>query len=308
MGRGARKPKGFTDIDGILLLDKPKGLSSNQALQEVRYLFKANKAGHTGSLDPLATGMLPICFGEATKFSGYLLDASKSYRASCQLGQTTSTGDAEGDVTSETPVDVSKEKLNRILAQFLGSIEQVPPMHSAIKVNGQRLYKIARRGIEVERSARIVEIHDLKLVEFEHDKLVLDVRCSKGTYIRTLAEDIGNALGCGAYLTDLQRTGVHPFDQHRCYTLDELKSLSEVSADKLSECLLPVKSALSDFDDLIVDQNSTALLKQGRVIQGDFSVGQGLLNLVSENGQFIGLGEASADGQITPKRLMNTAR
>lgn len=308
MGRGARKPKGFADIDGILLLDKPKGLSSNQALQEVRYLFKANKAGHTGSLDPLATGMLPICFGEATKFSAYLLDARKSYRASCQLGQTTSTGDAEGDVTSERPVNVSEKELNLVLRQFTGSIDQVPPMHSAVKIKGQRLYKLARIGKVVERSARTIVIHDLKLIEFEYDKLVIDVRCSKGTYIRTLAEDIGNALGCGAYLTDLLRTGVHPFDQHRCYTLDELNSLSEASADKLSECLLPVKSALSDFDDLIVDQNSTTLLKQGRAIQGDYSVHQGLLNLVSENGQFIGLGEATADGQITPKRLMNTAR
>ena len=308
MGRGARKPKDFTDIDGILLLDKPKGLSSNQALQKVRYLFKANKAGHTGSLDPLATGMLPICFGEATKFSGYLLDASKSYRASCQLGRTTSTGDAEGDVTSEKPVDVSEEGLNRVLAQFLGSIEQVPPMHSAIKVKGQRLYKLARNGKEVERSARTIVIHGLKLIEFDYDKLVIDLRCSKGTYIRTLAEDIGNALGCGAYLTDLQRTGVHPFDQHRCYTLDELNELAIESPPGISECLLPIKTALSDFGDLIVDQASTELLKQGRAIQVDSSAPPGLLNLVAENGQFIGLGEATADGQISPKRLMNTAR
>jgi len=308
VGRGARKPKGFLDVDGILLLDKPKGLSSNQALQKVRYLFKANKAGHTGSLDPLATGMLPICFGEATKFSAYLLDASKSYRASCQLGKTTSTGDAEGDVTSERPVNVSEKELSQALQQFTGLIEQVPPMHSAVKVNGRRLYKLARSGKEVERAARAVEIHELTLVEFNHDKLVLDVRCSKGTYIRTLAEDIGNALGCGAYLTDLHRTSVHHFDQYRCYSLDELSALSEISAHKLSECLLPVKSALNDFEDLIVDQNSTALLKQGRVIQGDFSVQPGLLILVSENGQFLGLGEATSDGRILPKRLMNTAR
>lgn len=308
MGRGARKPKGFIDIDGILLLDKPKGLSSNQALQKVRYLFKANKAGHTGSLDPLATGMLPICFGEATKFSAYLLDSSKTYRASCQLGKITTTGDAEGEVIAEKTVDVSNSDLARVLQQFTGSIQQVPPMHSAVKVNGQRLYKLARNGREVERAARSVEIHHLKLLDFDQDKLVIDVCCSKGTYIRTLAEDIGKALGCGAYLTDLERTSVHPFNQQRCYGLDELNALLEVSAEELSACLLPIKAALSDFDDLIVDQSSTDLLKQGRVIQVDSMVPPGLLNLVSENGRFIGIGEASAGGQISPKRLMNTAR
>ncbi len=166
MGRGARKPAGFLDIDGILLLDKPKGISSNEALQKVRFLFKANKAGHTGSLDPLATGVLPICFGEATKFSAYLLDASKSYRAVCQLGKTTTTGDAEGEVTSESTVNVNQADIVAVFTQFTGVIDQIPPMHSAVKVNGQRLYKLARKGREVERAARRIEIFQLDLVEF----------------------------------------------------------------------------------------------------------------------------------------------
>jgi len=305
VGRGARKPKGFRDIDGILLLDKPKGISSNQALQKVRYLFKANKAGHTGSLDPLATGMLPICFGEATKFSAYLLDASKSYRATCQLGETTTTGDAEGDVTSQTTVDVGLVDIEAVIKQFTGRIEQIPPMHSAVKVKGQRLYKLARNGREVERSARIIEIESLDLVEFDGHRLIFDVRCSKGTYIRTLAEDMGRALGCGAFLADLQRTGVHPFWHQKCYTLDDL---NDMSIPALDECLLPVKVALSDFDDLIVDDINKENLKQGRVIRVDSIQHLGLLNLVAENGQFIGIGEASENGQISPKRLMNTAR
>ena len=308
MGRGSSKPAGFRDIDGILLLDKPKGISSNQALQKARGLFKANKAGHTGSLDPLATGMLPICFGEATKFSAYLLDASKSYRSVCRLGQTTTTGDAEGELTSESNVNVSVADIVAVLTQFTGVIEQIPPMHSAIKVKGQRLYKLARKGREVERVARRIEIFQLDLVELNQAQLVIDVRCSKGTYIRTLGEDIGKALGCGAYLTDLRRTGVHPFWQQRSYTLEEIEGLAETLENAAEEILLPVKAALSDLPEMIVDSLATENLKQGRVIQNDSTMPSGLLNLVSENGQFIGIGEATHDGRILPKRLMNTAR
>ena len=307
MGRGSRKPAGFRDINGILLLDKPKGISSNQALQETRSIFKANKAGHTGSLDPLATGMLPICFGEATKFSAYLLDASKSYRAVCHLGKTTTTADAEGEVTSESTVDVSRGDIDAVLTRFTGVIEQVPPMHSAVKVNGQRLYKLARKGREVERAPRRIEIYQLNLVEMSQDQMVIDVHCSKGSYIRTLAEDIGNALGCGAYLSDLNRTGVHPFWQQESYSLEKLRDLVTVSETALNQVLLPVKAALTDLPELIVDRSATENLKQGRVIHNDSAVHSGLLNLVSENGQFIGIGEATNDGRILPKRLMNTA-
>lgn len=308
MGRGARKPEGFRDVDGILLLDKPKGISSNQALQKIRYLFKANKAGHTGSLDPLATGMLPICFGEATKFSAFLLEASKSYRAVCQLGQTTTTGDAEGEVTSQQLVAVDQTKVESVLDTFIGKIKQVPPMHSAVKVNGQRLYKLARNGKEVERDARIIEIYTLQLLELKKDRLVIEVLCSKGTYIRTLAEDIGKSLGCGAYLSDLQRTGIHPFWQKQCFSLQELQDMKNSSESSLDGCLLPVQAALSDFPELTIDNVTAESLKQGRVIRIDKVLESGLINLIAENGQYIGIGEAATGGQISPKRLMNTAR
>jgi len=281
MGRGARKPQGFRDIDGILLLDKPSGISSNKALQTARFLFKANKAGHTGSLDPLATGMLPICFGEATKFSAYLIEASKTYRAICQLGRTTTTADAEGEITSESAVKVSVEDITTVLSQFVGSIDQIPPMHSAVKHKGQRLYRLARKGEEVERSARKIEIYSLQMVSFNDSQLEIDVHCSKGTYIRTLAEDIGKTLGCGAYLANLRRTGVEPFWLETSYSLDRLRELSEQGLDFLNRCLLPVNSALVDLPELIVEPAAANFLKQGRAV------------MVNE---------------APPKRLMNTAR
>ena len=189
MGRGARKPRGFRDLDGILLLDKPVGISSNKALQNARHLFEANKAGHTGSLDPLASGVLPICFGEATKFSSYLLDASKSYRAWCRFGKTTSTGDAEGDIISESPVQVDAADIKRVLTRLTGKVDQIPPMYSAVKHKGQRLYKLARKGKVIDRNPRQIEIYSLELISFSDNTLEFDVHCSKGTYIRTLAED-----------------------------------------------------------------------------------------------------------------------
>ncbi len=308
MGRGARRPKGFRDVHGILLLDKPAGLSSNQALQKARYLFRANKAGHTGSLDPLATGMLPVCFGEATKFSAYLLEASKSYRAVCQLGQTTTTGDAEGEIESQHSMNVTQPEVSDVLQKFVGSIEQIPPMHSAIKVNGQRLYKLARKGAEVERQARSIFIHSLDLIELTENLLTIDVHCSKGTYIRTLAEDIGGKLGCGAYLAGLRRTGVHPFWDQDCLPMPELQSLANSSPEILDTFLLPIQAALTDFPMVIVDSSKARALQQGRVIQVDYSRPRGLTNLINEDGTFIGIGEVTIDGQISPKRLMNTAR
>lgn len=308
MGRRARKPEGFRDVDGILLLHKPVGISSNRALQKARHLFKANKAGHTGSLDPLASGMLPICFGEATKFSGYLLDASKCYRAVCQLGKTTRTGDAEGEVISELPVQVNRAQIDSVLKQFTGTVEQVPPMYSAIKHKGQRLYHLARTGKEVERPARSIEIYSLKLIDFSDDRLELDIHCSKGTYIRTLAEDIGKALGCGAFVAALERTGVHPFLQQPCYTLEQLGELANLGMENLDSCLLPVNSALADLPELVIDTCAVALLKQGRAVQVTHAPASVLLALVAESGQFIGVGKVLSDGKIAPKRLMNTAR
>jgi tRNA pseudouridine55 synthase len=308
MGRGARKPQGFRDVDGILLLNKPVGISSNKALQNTRFLFKANKAGHTGSLDPLASGVLPICFGEATKFSNYLLDASKSYRALCSLGKTTSTGDAEGEIISQSPVNVTDQDVRRVLDQFTGKIDQIPPMYSAVKHKGQRLYKLARKGQEIERTPRQVEIFSLELIGFNDNVLEIDVRSSKGTYIRTLAEDIGNALGCGAFLARLERTGVQPFWGKQSYSLDQLRDISEQGLDSLDQYLLPVNSALVDLPELIVDASAADNLKQGQSVKINQSVLSGPLCLVTPNGQFLGIGEAASDGRILPKRLMNTAR
>lgn len=308
MGRGSRKPAGFRDVDGILLLNKPLGISSNKALQMARNLFQANKGGHTGSLDPLASGMLPICFGEAAKFSSYLLDASKSYRAICRLGQTTSTGDAEGEITSESAVNVSEADIAAVLEGLTGTIEQIPPMYSALKHQGQPLYKLARKGREVERSARQIEIYELNQISFDGIQLEIEVHCSKGTYIRTLAEDIGTALGCGAFVSLLERKAVHPYWHQPSYTLDYLTELADQGLDIMDQCLLPVNSALADLQELTIDAAAVDLLKNGVAVEVDNTEHSSILSLVAENGEFIGVGKTLPNGLIAPKRLMNTAR
>ena len=304
MGRRARKPKGFRDIDGILLLDKPLGLSSNKALQAARNIFKANKAGHTGSLDPLATGMLPVCFGEATKYSGLLLDSSKTYRATCTLGVTTTTGDGEGEEIERKPVEVDESQLNSVLEQFRGVINQVPPMHSALKHEGQRLYALARQGVEVERESREVEIFSLQLIDFEGDQLILDVHCSKGTYIRTLAEDIGQALGCGAYLSGLVRTGVQPFWDQKQWTLDELRRINDDPDQNLDDCLLPIEEALIDWPEVEVTADMGFYLLQGQPVQVPGAPTNGLVRIFQIERGFIGLGSILSDGRVAPKRMI----
>lgn len=230
-------------VHGVLLLDKPFGLSSNDALQKAKRLYRAEKAGHTGTLDPLATGLLPLCFGAATKFSQISLDADKAYRATVKLGVTTTTADAEGDVIETRDVNVTRVQLQAACEKFTGPIQQVPPMHSALKRDGKPLYEYARAGIEVEREARAVTIHAIDIVGGEHDTWTLDVRCSKGTYIRTLAEDIGAALGCGAHLSALRRTGSGALTLDRALTIDELGAMSEEARD----------AALLDADTLLAD-------------------------------------------------------
>ncbi|MCP4075720.1 MAG: tRNA pseudouridine(55) synthase TruB [Gammaproteobacteria bacterium] len=304
MGRRAKSPKGFKDVHGILLLNKPSGISSNKALQAARNIFRANKAGHTGSLDPLATGMLPICFGEATKYSGYLLDSSKSYHASCKLGVTTTTGDAEGDIVNEKPVDVSADLLDQVISRFIGKIEQTPPMYSAVKHKGERLYNLARQGIEVERKSRQIEIFSLEVLSFENDSLELNIHCSKGTYIRTLAEDIGHDLGCGAYLTALDRIAVQPFWDARTFTLDELREISDDEDQQLNDCLLPIESALTDWPDVKLTTDMSFYILQGQAVQVPNSPTHGLVRLIDEAKGFIGLGKIQSDGRIAPKRMM----
>jgi tRNA pseudouridine55 synthase len=231
-------------VHGVLLLDKPVGLSSNAALQKVKRLYRAEKAGHTGTLDPLASGLLPLCFGAATKFSQVSLDADKRYLATLRLGATTSTGDAEGEVLRERPVAVDADQARSACMRFLGEIEQVPPMHSALKHEGRPLYAYARAGIDVERASRRVTIHRIDIVEWSTRTLVIDVVCSKGTYVRTLAQDIGEALGCGAHLAALRRTASGPLTIQSAHTLDSLEALSEAERDAL---LLPADALLADW-------------------------------------------------------------
>ena len=294
------------DLDGILILDKPVGLTSNQALQRVKRMLRARKAGHCGSLDPLATGVLPLCLGQATKFSSYLLEADKTYLATCRLGQTTTTADAEGEIIEAREVEVNRAQIEAVLPRFRGEIMQIPPMYSALKHQGKRLYQLARAGQEVEREPRAVTIHKLELCEYDGLKLKLEVCCSKGTYIRSLAQDIGEALGCGAHLTALRRRMANPFVERDSITLEQLQHMAE--KDQIDALLLPVSAALNQFPELNLDARESERIRQGKVLSLNPEVTAGLYRLNLENGEFLGLGEAFPDGQLKAKRLMNTAR
>jgi len=314
MARQGGKPNGRKrgrQVDGILILDKPAGVTSNGALQMAKRLFDANKAGHTGSLDPLATGLLPLCFGEATKFSQFLLDANKQYRARIKLGVTTDSADADGKVLHEAPVPVlNAALLEAAVAQFRGEIEQTPPMYSALKVNGQPLYKLARQGIEVERQARPVTIFKLEVEDFSADEVVLNITCSKGTYVRTLAEDLGKVLGCGAHVVGLRRLASGPFSLAQALTLEELEGLLQIKGfDGLDRSLLPVAEIVSDWPALEVPDMTAAFFKQGQAVQIAKAPTAGWVRIFSEATanralEFLGVGEILEDGRVTPKRLV----
>jgi tRNA pseudouridine55 synthase len=306
--RGRGRGGGRRDIDGVLLLDKPLGGSSNLALQRVRRLFNARKAGHCGSLDPLATGLLPICLGQATRFSSYLLGAAKTYRASCRLGQVTATGDAEGEIIAQRPVDVDLARVSAALAGFVGRIEQVPPMYSALKHEGRRLYELAREGREVERKPREVEIFHLELLQFDSPVLDFEVRCSSGTYVRTLAEDIGEALGCGAHLTALRRTEVDDLSVADACTLERIEALAGQGGAALDALLRPASAALARYPRLDLDTDSAIRIRHGKRFAAPAARDPGLYRLFAADGDFIGLGEIGPDGLVGAKRLMNTAR
>jgi tRNA pseudouridine55 synthase len=304
----SRNKKG-NDIDGILLLDKPLGRSSNSALQKVRYLFNAKKAGHTGSLDPLATGVLPICFGQASKVSAYLLDSDKRYIFTAQLGETTTTGDKEGDILQAREVTpFTEEQIENVLENFRGGIEQIPPMYSALKHNGQPLYKLARQGIEIERKARNVTIHELTLISMTADTITVDAHCSKGTYIRTLAQDIGEALGFGAHLSMLRRTDVSPFDCSKLYTIEDIERLAE--AGELEDTLLPIDSALIKLPSIILNEADANRVKNGLKASRPDVPESDMIKMYLEDGEFIGIGRHSQDKQgnslLAPKRMMKT--
>lgn len=288
-------------VSGVLLLDKPFGISSNNALQQARRLYQAEKAGHTGNLDPLATGMLPLCLGEATKFSQFLLDANKTYQAVVKLGQTTATGDSEGEVLSAHPVNVSRSQVEKVLQSFVGAISQVPPMHSALKHQGKALYTYARAGVEIEREPREVTIYQLDLDEFNGDELTITVSCSKGTYIRVLAEDIGKALGCGAYMSALRRTVIGAFQLNRAVTLTQLEGLDLAERDAL---LLPVDALIETMPKVVLDSESAHYLKQGQAIWRAKQTTGAILRLYDDQDCFLGIGEVMLDGKIAPKRLV----
>ncbi len=290
----------FRPLDGVLLFDKPLELSSNAALQKVRRLFQAEKAGHTGTLDPLATGLLPVCFGEATKFSTALLDADKTYRALLRLGQTTTTGDAEGEIIAENPVEAGQAEVEAMLARFLGDIRQLPPMHSALKHEGKPLYEYIRKGETIERELRDVTVHELVLNRFGGNEMDITVRCSKGTYIRTLAEDIGAALGCGAHLIGLRRTAIAHFDLRDAYTLEQLEAMTEAERDA---CLLPLEALMPDMPRLQLDAVQTQRLAQGQRLGLDAGLPDGRVRLYGPQG-FIGVGLLQGR-RLAPERLLS---
>jgi len=294
-------------VSGIILLDKPRGFTSNAALQKVRWLLNAEKAGHTGSLDPLATGVLPLCFGEATKFSQYLLEADKGYETVAQFGVKTTTADAEGDVVERKPVDVSLQQIEALLPQFRGDLQQVPPMYSALKRDGQPLYKLARAGEVVEREPRSVTIARLDLLSFEADRARLAVSCSKGTYIRTLVEDLGQALGCGAHVAELRRTQAGPFDLTQTVSLEELERVhTEGGAEAVDAFLKPVDSGLDHWPLLQLSEHSAFYWLHGQPVRAPQAPKFGMLRVQDHRGRFIGIGEVSEDGRIAPRRLIRS--
>lgn len=293
-----QKKRTWKQVDGVLLLDKPVGLSSNDALQKARRLFSAAKGGHTGTLDPLASGLLPLCFGEATKFSADLLDADKTYEATLKLGVTTDSGDAEGAVTATRPVAVTETDVRAALPRFTGDILQVPPMHSALKRDGRPLYELARQGIEVEREARPVTIHAIALLSFGGDSLSLRVKCSKGTYIRVLATDLGEALGCGAHLTALRRTGVGDLELAGSVTLAALEAMAE---EERTACLQPVDALLQSLPAVHLDGAAAQRFRHGNSVP---LVGAPGKCRVYVDGRLAGVGEQGPDHQLQPKRLV----
>jgi tRNA pseudouridine55 synthase len=312
----ARRRKQGRDVNGILLLDKPSGISSNHALQRIKRLYHAAKAGHTGSLDPLATGLLPLCLGYTTKFSAFLLDADKRYRVRVRLGVRTSTADAEGEVVAVAPTDgVSEAVLRDILTEFTGSIEQLPPMYSAVKHQGERLYKLAREGKEVERTPRTIQIFSLDLLRFELPDIELDVHCSKGTYVRTLAEDIGARLGCGGHVSALRRTGVGPYveGQTRFVAMAEVEAIAEAGGPQaepaqtfaaIDALLLPLDSALGHCPALRLSADAAFYLGQGQPVLVPQAPTEGMVRLYDPSAHFIGVGVILDDGRVQPKRLL----
>ncbi|KFA59608.1 tRNA pseudouridine(55) synthase TruB [Gilliamella sp. wkB18] len=290
------------DINGVLLLDKPQGMTSNDALQKVKWLFNAKKVGHTGALDPLATGMLPICFGEATKFSQYLLDSDKRYRVIAKLGERTDTSDADGQIICTKPVKVTESQIRQALTHFCGDILQVPTMFSALKYQGKPLYEYARQGIVIEREARPITIYENRFIDFNanNSELTLEIHCSKGTYIRTIIDDLGELLGCGAHVIYLRRLQVSNYPIENMITLNALQVMLE--RDKV---LLPCDSPLNEYSKVILTEQQGKNILLGRTITLENTMPTETLVRIYQGDQFIGAGILVGD-QLSPKRLVST--
>lgn len=303
----SRPRKRGRDIHGVFLLDKPQGMSSNDVLQKVKRIFQANKAGHTGALDPLATGMLPICLGEATKFSQFLLDSDKRYLVTAKLGERTDTSDAEGEIVETREVNVTESDILATLEQFRGDILQVPTMFSALKHNGKPLYEYARAGITIEREARPITIFELNFIEYNAPFLTLEVHCSKGTYIRTLIDDLGEVLGCGAHVTMLRRTSVANYPIDKMISYADLQKLAENQPLAELDChLLPMDTAVSNLTKINLTEQQTKAVGFGQRVRFD-NPNQiyGLVRLYSDNAQFLGVAEVTCDNVIRPNRMIN---
>ena len=300
----SKRYKKGRDINGVVLLDKASGGSSNHALQQVKRLFGANKAGHTGSLDPLASGLLPICLGQATKVAQFLLDDDKRYFVRAKLGQISSTGDSEGKIVNfGSTQGINESSIRSVLLQFIGNVNQVPPMYSALKRNGTPLYKLARKGIEIERSPRPVIIHEINFLDLEEAVASLEVFCSKGTYIRTLVEDIGKSLGCGGHVIELRRTGFAHLDLSGSKTYEQLSKLKEQNIESLDSVILSADKMLPNLESVYLDSEQTRDIRLGKKIEYlGFSNPQ-KLKLYDHNEQFIGIGESNLMSEILPKRL-----
>ena len=303
MSQRARRRRG-RDLHGILLLDKPQGLTSNAALQRAKRLFKAAKAGHTGSLDPLATGMLPICFGQGTKVSSFLLDAHKCYRVTGRLGVATDSGDADGTVVTEGPrIELETEAVRAALERFVGEIEQTPPMRSALKHKGRRLYELAREGTEVPREARRVTIHSIELLSFEWPDIGMEVTCSKGTYVRTLVEDVAKVLGTFGHVTQLRRLAVGPFKEHQMVRLETLEESAEEGLPALDQRLLPVDRALEEWPRVVVEAALCKPLTQGQAVPAEPEWPHAWVRVYSPDNTFLGIGEVRVHGELVPRRI-----
>ena len=307
----ARRRKG-RPIDGVILIDKPAGITSNDTLQKVKRIYFAEKAGHTGALDPLATGMLPLCFGEATKFSQFLLDSDKRYRVVAKLGERTNTSDSDGEVVETREVKVDRGQLERCIAKFRGTTDQIPSMFSALKHEGRPLYEYAREGIEVPRKSRKITVYSIELIRFEGHEVEMEVHCSKGTYIRTITDDLGEMLGCGAHVTYLRRTGVSNYPYENMVTIEHLEALLEKAhreeiapRELLDPLLMPMDSAVQDLPEVNMIPELADHVLHGQPVQVFGAPQEGIVRMTSgEERLFIGIGHIDNDGRVAPKRLV----